>query len=75
MDLPKSFTADQTRFTESSYVSAKIYSTSLRVAKQLDDIDVDLRLSVIKRLHAKWLIALYNYLTPRKRLPPRKKLG
>ena len=30
-----------------------------------EEIDVDLRLSVIKPLHATWLINLYNHLTSR----------
>ena len=51
------------RFTE-------YYADSVREqidnGKQLEDIDVDFRLSVIKPLHAKWLIALYNYLTTNK---------
>ncbi len=38
----------------------------LQNGKQLEDIDVDFRLSVIKTLHAKWLIALYNCLTTQK---------
>ena len=38
----------------------------LQNGKQLEDIDVDFRLSVLKPLHAKWLIALYNYLTTKK---------
>ena len=39
------------------------------VQKQLDsgtsfeDIEVDLRLSVIKPIHVAWLVALYDYLT------------
>ena len=39
------------------------------VQRQLDsgtsfeDIEVDLRMSVIKPLHAGWLVALYDYLT------------
>ena len=28
-----------------------------------DDIEVDLRLSVLKPLHATWLVSLYNHLT------------
>ncbi|KAM7442669.1 hypothetical protein ABFA07_008446 [Porites harrisoni] len=42
---------------------------SQEVQRQLDsgtsfeDIEVDLRMSVIKPLHAGWLVALYDYLT------------
>ena len=42
---------------------------SQEVQRQLDsetsfeDIEVDLRMSVIKPLHAVWLVALYDYLT------------
>lgn len=28
-----------------------------------DDIEVDLRLSVLKPLHASWMVSLYNHLT------------
>ena len=34
--------------------------------KQLDDIDVDFRLSTLKPLHAKWIIKMYNHFTSRK---------
>ena len=30
--------------------------------KQLEDIEVDFRLSVLKPLHAKWLVELFNFL-------------
>ena len=29
----------------------------------LEDVDVDLRLSVIKPLHAQWLVNMYNFFT------------
>ena len=33
----------------------------LEAGKQVEDIEVDLRLSVIKPLHAQWLVDVYNY--------------
>ena len=35
-------------------------SLGLEVSVELDDIEVDYRLSVLKPLHAKWLVELYN---------------
>ena len=29
----------------------------------LDDVDVDLRLSVLKPIHATWLVSMYNHLS------------
>ena len=29
----------------------------------LDDVDVDLRLSVLKPIHATWIVSMYNHLT------------
>ena len=34
--------------------------------QELDDIEIDYRLSVLKPLHAKWLISFYNYMTTTK---------
>ena len=51
------------RFTE---YYADAVREQLENGKQLEEIDVDFRLSVIKPLHAKWLIALYNYPTTQK---------
>ena len=31
--------------------------------QELDDIEVDYRLSVLKPLHANWLISLYNHMS------------
>ena len=36
---------------------------SLPRGTSFEDIEVDLRMSVIKSLHAGWLVALYDYLT------------
>ena len=33
----------------------------LQNGKPLEDIEVDLRLSVIKPLHAQWLVNMYNF--------------
>lgn len=45
----------------------KYYSTvvkeQLDSGKALDDISVDLRLTVMKPLHAQWLVDMYNYFT------------
>jgi len=30
-----------------------------------DEVEVDLRLSVLKPLHARWMVSLYNHLTSR----------
>ena len=35
-------------------------------SKQLEEIEVDFHLSTIKPFHARWLIALYNYMTTSK---------
>ena len=29
----------------------------------LDDVDVDLRLSILKPIHATWLVSMYNHLS------------
>ena len=29
----------------------------------MDDVEIDYRLSVLKSLHAKWLISLYDYMS------------
>ena len=51
------------RFTE--YYAGAVRE-QLESGKELEDIDVDFRLSVIKPLHATWLIAMYNYFTTNK---------
>lgn len=33
----------------------------LHSGKQLEDIEVDFRLSVLKPLHAQWLVELFNF--------------
>lgn len=45
-----------------TYYSNEIQA-QLRSSKELDRIDVDLRLTAIKPLHAQWLVALFNYMT------------
>ena len=35
----------------------------LENGQELDDIEIDYRLSVLKPLHANWLISLYNYMS------------
>ena len=50
----------------------KYYSNSVKLqlhvdsGKQLDDIDVDFRLTTIKPLHAQWLVDMYNHFTTSK---------
>ena len=43
------------------------YSTSVKQqldgGKQLEDVEVDFRLTVIKPLHASWLVDMFNFLT------------
>ena len=41
-------------------------STGLENGQELDDIEIDYRLSVLKHLHAKCLISFYNYMTTTK---------
>ena len=35
----------------------------LQSGANLEDIDVDFRLSIMKPLHAQWLVNVYNYFT------------
>ena len=41
-------------------------SKALADGKTLDDIEIKLKLSVMKPLQAKWIVELYNYLTSEK---------
>ena len=52
----KKFMKDQ--FT--SWYSAQIQS-HLNSGVVLDDVDVDLRLSVLKPIHATWIVSMYNH--------------
>ena len=45
-----------------SWQSAQIQS-QLDSGVVLDDVDVDLRLSVLKPIHATWLVSMYNHLS------------
>ena len=45
-----------------TYYSSEI-KHQIDSGKAMDDIEVDLRLSKIKPLHAQWLISLYNHFT------------
>ena len=45
----------------STWLSRQI-SLGLESGVELDDIEVDYRLSVLKSLHAKWLVELYNHM-------------
>ena len=48
-----------------AYYSNEVKS-QLDSGKELDDVEVDFRMSKIKPLHAKWLIDMYNYFTNEK---------
>ena len=48
-----------------TYYSSEV-KNQLDSGKNLDDIEVDFRLSKIKPLHAQWLIDMYNYFTTEK---------
>ena len=50
-------------FTE--WYSQKIWK-ELESRKELNDIDIKLTLTILKPLHASWLINLHNYLTSQK---------
>lgn len=47
-------------FIKKSYYSGVIQQ-GLQEGKDLENIEVDLRLSVIKPLHAQWLVNMYNF--------------
>ena len=51
-----------TRGKFNSWYSSQIRN-QLDVGKQLHDIDVPLRLSLLKPLHAEWLVECYNHMT------------
>ena len=54
----KKFMKDQ--FT--AWYSAQIH-TQLDSGVALDDVDVDMRLSVLKPIHATWLVSMFNHLS------------
>lgn len=56
---------DYTRDKFSDWFTRQI-NTGLENGQELDDIEVDYRLSVLKPLHAKWLISFYNHMTTTK---------
>ena len=41
-------------------------ANALDSGKELNDIDIQLKLSILKALDAKWVLELYNYLTSEK---------
>ena len=45
-----------------TYYSSTVQK-DLANGKSIDEIDVDLKLSTIKPLHAQWLVNLYNFFT------------
>ena len=56
---------DYTKQKFSDWFTCQI-NTGLENGQELDDIEIDYRLSVPKPLHAKWLISFYNYMTTTK---------
>ena len=56
---------DFTKQKFSDWFTSQI-NTGLDNGRELDDIEIDYRLSVLKPLHAKWLISFYNYMTTTK---------
>lgn len=57
--------AEAKKFTKKQFVT--YYSCSaqeqLQKGRKLEDIEVDLKLTVIKPLHAQWLVSMYDHLT------------
>ena len=58
LDLTVNRAAKQLTKKKKAFVT---YSKQLEAGNQLEDIEVDLRLSVLKPLHAQWLVDVYNY--------------
>ena len=56
---------DYTKRKFSDWFTCQI-NTGLENGQELDNIEIDNRLSVMKPLHAKWLIPFYNYMTTTK---------
>ena len=45
---------------------SEIVQHKLENGESVEDVEVDLRLTAIKPLHAQWLISMYNFFTTRK---------
>ena len=45
---------------------ASVVKQQLDSGRKIDEVDIDLRLTVIKPLHAQWLVDLFNFLTSTK---------
>ena len=56
---------DYTKQEFSDWFTCQI-NTGLENGQELDDLEIDYWLSVLKPLHAKWLIFFYNYMTTKK---------
>ena len=56
---------DYTKQKFSDWFTCQI-NTGLENGQELDNIEIDYRLSVLKPLHAKWLTSFYNYMTTTK---------
>ena len=56
------FAKDFMKAVFSTWFSRQI-SVGLESGVELDDIEVDYRLSVLKPLHAKWLVEIYNHMS------------
>ena len=53
---------DYTKQKFSDWFTCQI-NTGLENGQELDDIEIDYQLSVLKPLHAKWLVSFYTYMT------------
>ena len=62
---PLDLTVNYTKQKFSDWFTRQI-NTGLENGQELDDIEIDYRLSVLKPLHAKWLISFYNYMSTTK---------
>ena len=56
---------DYTKQKFSDWFTSQI-NTALENGQELDDIEIDYQMSILKHLHAKWLTSFYNYMTTMK---------
>ena len=57
--------AEAKKFTKKQFVTyySRSVQEQLQSGRKLEEIEVDLRLSVMKPLHAQWLVSMYDHLT------------
>ena len=65
-DLTVSRSAKQFMRKQFVMYYSEIVRHKLENGENVEDIDVDLRLSAIKPLHAQWLVSMYNFFTSSK---------